>query len=42
LNLTPEISCNRLLVVIRLMQQQADGKLLANKEDTPFEMTLCA
>ena len=42
LNLTPEISCNRLLVVIRLMQQQADGKLIANKEDTPFEMTLCA
>jgi cell division protein ZapD len=42
LNLTPEISCNRLLVVIRLMQQQADGKLLANKEDTPFEMTLCS
>jgi cell division protein ZapD len=42
LNLTPEISCNRLLVVIRLMQQQADGKLIANKEDTPFEMTLCS
>ena len=42
LNLTPEISCNRLLVVIRLMQQQPDGKLIASKEDTPFEMTLCA
>ncbi len=42
LNLTPEISYNRLLVVIRLMQQQADGKLINNKEDTPFEMTLCA
>jgi cell division protein ZapD len=42
LNLTPEISCNRLLVVIRLMQQQADGKLVASKDDTPFEMTLCA
>ena len=42
LNLTPEISCNRLLVVIRLMQQQADGKLVASREDTPFEMTLCA
>ena len=42
LNLTPEISCNRLLVVIRLMQQQADGKLISSKEDTPFEMTLCA
>jgi cell division protein ZapD len=42
LGLVPEISCNRLLVVIRLMQQQPDGKLIASKEDTPFEMTLCA
>jgi len=42
LGLTPEISCNRMLVVIRLMQQQADGKLLASSEDVPFEMTLCA
>ena len=42
LNLTPEISCNRLLVVIRLMQQQEDGKLITSRDDTPFEMTLCA
>jgi cell division protein ZapD len=42
LNLTPEISCNRLLVVIRLMHQQADGNLITSKEDTPIEMTLCA
>ncbi len=42
LGLTPEISCNRLLVVIRLMQQQADGKLVASSEDVPFETTLCA
>lgn len=42
LGLTPEISCNRMLVVIRLMQQQANGKLTASSEDTPFEMTLCA
>ena len=42
LGLTPEISCNRLLVVIRLMQQQADGKLTVSHEDVPFEMTLCA
>lgn len=42
LGLTPEISCNRLLVVIRLMQQQADGKLAVSHEDVPFEMTLCA
>jgi cell division protein ZapD len=42
LGLTPEISCNRLLVVIRLMQQQADGKLVPSTADTPFELTLCA
>jgi len=42
LNLVPEISCNRLLVVIRLMQQQTDGHLVASAEDTAFEMTLCA
>lgn len=42
LGLTPEISCNRLLVVIRLMQQQGDGKLTVSHEDVPFEMTLCA
>ena len=42
LGITPEISCNRLLVVIRLMQQQGDGKLVATTEDVPFEMSLCA
>ena len=42
LGLIPEISCNRLLVVIRMMQQQADGKQTASSEDVPFEMTLCA
>jgi len=42
LGLVPEISCNRLLVVIRLMQQQDDGRLVASTEDTAFEMTLCA
>jgi cell division protein ZapD len=42
LGLTPEISCNRMLVVIRLMQQQADGRQTAITEDVPFEMTLCA
>ena len=41
LGLTPEISCNRMLVVIRLMQQ-TEGKLSAISEDVPFEMTLCA
>ena len=42
LNLTPEISCNRLLVVIRMMRQQSDGKLVATTDDVPFEMSLCA
>jgi cell division protein ZapD len=42
LGITPEISCNRLLVVIRMMRQQSDGKLLATTEDVPFEMSLCA
>ncbi len=42
LGITPEISCNRLLVVIRMMRQQSDGKLLATTDDVPFEMTLCA
>ena len=42
LGITPEISCNRLLVVIRMMRQHSDGKLVANTDDVPFEMTLCA
>lgn len=42
LNITPEISCNRLLVVIRMLRQQSDGKLVASSEDVPFELSLCA
>lgn len=42
LGLYPEISCNRLLVVIRLMQQQPDGRQSVTGQDVPFEMTLCA
>lgn len=42
LGLHPEISCNRLLVVIRLMQQHEDGRQSACQQDVPFEMTLCA
>lgn len=42
LGITPEISCNRMLVVIRMMRQQSDGKLVSTTEDVPFEMTLCA
>ena len=42
LGLTPEISCNRLLVVIRMVQQDPDGRQVASHADVPFEMTLCA
>lgn len=42
LGITPEISCNRLVVVIRMMQQLPDGKLQNCSEDVPFEMSLCA
>jgi cell division protein ZapD len=42
LGITPEISCNRLLVVMRMMRQQSDGKLVASTADVPFEMSLCA
>lgn len=42
LDITPEISCNRLLVVVRMMRQQSDGKLSPVSEDVPFVMALCA
>ena len=42
LGVIPEISCNRMLVVIRLMQQQGQDKLVVSTDDVPFEMTLCA
>jgi cell division protein ZapD len=41
LGLVPEISCNRLLVVIRLLQTQRDGRLVAATDDVGFELTLC-
>jgi cell division protein ZapD len=31
-----------LLVVIRMLRQQSDGKLVATTEDVSFEMSLCA
>ena len=43
LGLVPEISGNRLMVSIRLMRQEADGRLrLASDGDASFELTLCA
>lgn len=41
LGLVPEISCNRLLVVIRLLQAQSDGRLVSTTGDVGFELTLC-
>ena len=43
LSLIPEISANRLMVSIRLMRAEADGKLkIASDLDAGFELTLCA
>ena len=42
LGLVPEISGNRLIVSVRLMRQEENGKLLASNEDAAFELTLCS
>ncbi|MEP7139565.1 MAG: cell division protein ZapD [Caldimonas sp.] len=42
LSLVPEISGHRLMVLVRLMRQETDGRLRPSSEDTPFELTLCA
>ncbi|PWW48599.1 cell division protein ZapD [Melaminivora alkalimesophila] len=42
LQLIPEISGNRLIVSVRLMRQEAGGRLVASHEDASFELTLCA
>ena len=41
LDLVPEISGNRLMVSVRLMRQDADGKLQLAREDAAFELALC-
>lgn len=41
LGLIPEISGHRLMVSIRLMQQDDEGRLRLVPEDTSFELTLC-
>lgn len=38
----PEISANRLIVTIRMMQQDANGHLSTKQQDTNFQLTLCA
>ena len=40
--LVPEISGHRLMVLVRLMRQEGDGRLRASEADTEFELTLCA
>lgn len=42
LNLVPEISGNRMMVSVRLVRHEADGKLHTAREDVPFELALCA
>ena len=40
--LVPEISGHRLMVQVRLMAQDSDGRLRPSGSDAPFELTLCA
>ena len=42
LGLIPEISCNRLMVSVRLMRLESDDRLHASVDDSMFELTLCA
>lgn len=42
LDLIPEISGHRLMVSIRLMRAEPDGRLRPAYEDAPFELALCA
>ena len=42
LNLVPEISGNRLMVSVRLMQVQPGFASIPSTQDTSFELTLCA
>jgi cell division protein ZapD len=38
----PEISGHRLMVMVRLMRQEADWRLRPSNADTSFELTLCS
>ena len=40
--LVPEISGHRLLVSVRMMRADAEGRLRPAGTDVPFELTLCA
>lgn len=41
-DVVPEISGHRLMVSVRLMSQEAEGRLRPHTGDVPFELTLCA
>lgn len=41
-DVVPEISGHRLMVLIRLMRQDAEGRLKPSGSDASFELTLCA
>lgn len=41
-DIVPEISGHRLMVSVRLMRQDTEGRLRPSTEDTSFEITLCA
>ena len=41
LGVVPEISGNRLLVSVRFMRQDNDGRMQASADDVEFEMALC-
>jgi cell division protein ZapD len=41
LGLVPEISGHRLMVQVRLMGKDAEGRLRPSKQDASFELTLC-
>ncbi|MBC7730420.1 MAG: cell division protein ZapD [Bacteriovorax sp.] len=41
-DLVPEISGHRLMVSVRLMKQDAEGRLRPSPTDTSFELTLCS
>jgi cell division protein ZapD len=41
-DLVPEISGHRLMASVRLMKQDAEGRLRPSPADTTFELTLCA
>lgn len=41
LGLIPEISCNRLMVAVRLTRRDSDGRLHTSGDDSMFELTLC-